>query len=188
MPHTSHRAGWPPIGGIFVGEWAPTFFCTGLALSQYERTGEGAAAGRSPAAVNDAAGPDHAGTGPGGSGGLLRGASRTLGVDEGVAKGVEVGDAGHFREAGEEPADGAVVPVVHGLGDRLDQVRLPVPDRLRCHGHGVSHCRLPARCRSSLRGRGGGSGGAAAAQRETTSLAGAAKSMRAGVDIARGRV
>lgn len=23
--------------GIFVGEWAPTFFCMGLALSQYER-------------------------------------------------------------------------------------------------------------------------------------------------------
>ncbi|MFJ9776086.1 hypothetical protein ACIRVF_33850 [Kitasatospora sp. NPDC101157] len=23
--------------GIFVGEWAPTFFCVGLALSQYER-------------------------------------------------------------------------------------------------------------------------------------------------------
>ncbi|MFJ9214003.1 hypothetical protein [Streptomyces sp. NPDC102264] len=26
--------------GIFVGEWAPTFFCMGLALSQYERTEE----------------------------------------------------------------------------------------------------------------------------------------------------
>lgn len=25
--------------GIFVGEWAPTFFCMGLALSQYEREG-----------------------------------------------------------------------------------------------------------------------------------------------------
>ncbi|GAA4836226.1 hypothetical protein [Kitasatospora terrestris] len=23
--------------GIFIGEWAPTFFCVGLALSQYER-------------------------------------------------------------------------------------------------------------------------------------------------------
>ena len=23
--------------GIFVGEWAPTFFCLGLALAQYER-------------------------------------------------------------------------------------------------------------------------------------------------------
>ncbi|MFJ6382524.1 hypothetical protein ACIQI7_21280 [Kitasatospora sp. NPDC092039] len=23
--------------GIFIGEWAPTFFCMGLALSQYER-------------------------------------------------------------------------------------------------------------------------------------------------------
>ncbi|MFD7315904.1 hypothetical protein [Streptomyces sp. NPDC059883] len=26
--------------GIFVGEWAPTFFCMGLALSQYEQTEE----------------------------------------------------------------------------------------------------------------------------------------------------
>ncbi|MER6301841.1 hypothetical protein ABT247_20080 [Kitasatospora sp. NPDC001539] len=25
--------------GIFVGEWAPTFFCMGLALAQYEREG-----------------------------------------------------------------------------------------------------------------------------------------------------
>lgn len=25
--------------GIFVGEWAPTFFCLGLALAQYERAG-----------------------------------------------------------------------------------------------------------------------------------------------------
>ncbi|MEW1913466.1 hypothetical protein AB0442_34440 [Kitasatospora sp. NPDC085895] len=25
--------------GIFVGEWAPTFFCLGLALAQYESAG-----------------------------------------------------------------------------------------------------------------------------------------------------
>ncbi|MFJ9033037.1 hypothetical protein ACIRQP_31815 [Streptomyces sp. NPDC102274] len=39
---------YEPIGGldradrwgIFVGEWAPTFFCMGLALSQYEQTEE----------------------------------------------------------------------------------------------------------------------------------------------------